>query len=135
MGVVFIAGATFFAQRTDVAPKLQLDLQGLRTDGRASPLPGGGYRLSYTHPSGTIYSRSWKGNFGVQRPDQASGIAIAYSPERPENFQPATVSYVPGLTVMVLTIAGMSCILYANRRLRRPRLAPRRVKEDRPGQG
>ncbi len=120
-GVLFIAGATFFAQRTDVAPKLQLDFQGVRTEGRASLLPGGGYRLSYTHPSGTIYSRSWKGNFGIQRLNRSSEVEVAYSSTRPETFQPATVSYVPGLSVVVLTIAGMSCILYVNRRIRRMR--------------
>ena len=42
-------------------------------------------------------------------------VTMAYNPQDPTEFQPATVSYVPGTVVGLVFALGMASILYARR--------------------
>ncbi|MBI4559447.1 MAG: hypothetical protein HY706_17810 [Candidatus Hydrogenedentes bacterium] len=123
IGAVLVGAAAYLAERWDLGTKLELDLWGARASGTLEPLDGRSYRLSYTHPSGGIYSRR------ILRPElrmdkERMEIVVAYDATQPDRFQPADISYWPGAFAALLLITGMMFILQGRRKLLR-RLRPR----------
>jgi hypothetical protein len=120
LGLALLTAGTIVGVKTDVAPRLRLDLFGGRSDGTIERLPPLGYRISYRHPSGAQWSISpYRGWIGLRRVgEEPVKIVMAYDPEKPSEFQPAGSSSVAGGVVFVLLLAGLTLLLRANRRLR-----------------
>lgn len=118
MGLLLFGGALFIGQRTELSETFQLDFQGERTSGRAERLSNKFYRLTYTHTSGDIYSRTYSGSRGIPKSDgETVSLLIAYDPQRPNEFQPAGISYLPMAAVVALSAAGATLVFFANHRL------------------
>jgi hypothetical protein len=125
-GVVLFCLALYLAQRFDLSPNLRTDLQGVVAQGSAERLQEGLYRLTYTHPSGTVFSRTYKGRVSVPDPKHATPLRIVYNPNNPQEFQPSGISYVPAVFVTIFTALGAGLVFYANNRLVRQSIASRR---------
>ncbi|MFO7973284.1 MAG: hypothetical protein R6V12_01465 [Candidatus Hydrogenedentota bacterium] len=113
-GVVLVLSAALLAQRTGLGTSLVLDLKGLRTIGSAEPMGDGVYYLRYQHPRGAIYRRRYTGRLsGEPMPNGELEVAVVFHPEKPNRFQPAGLSYLPGVVALTMFIAGMWCVLRA----------------------
>jgi len=110
VGLVLALGASFLAQRAELGRRLALDVKGQRTTGSAEPM-GDHYSTRYEHHQGTIYRRSYTGRLsGEPSPDGTLEIAIVYDIAEPNQFQPAGLSYLPGVAALTLFILGMACV-------------------------
>ena len=124
-GIVCVAMAIAVARHFQVASTLPLDLKGDRAEGTAERLDAGQYRLRYEHPSGSIHTRSYGRSFGLQgRSEKTFPITVAYNFHDAGCFQPARISYLPGLLTAGLFAAGMVLVLRARGRSRRPSSKP-----------
>ena len=118
-GVALVLGASLFAQRAGLGRNLVLDFRGMRAIGSAEPMADGAYSLRYEHPSGVIYRRHYSGRLsGEPSPEEAFDIAIVFDPDDPRHFQPAGLSYLPGVAALTAFIVGMVCVLKAHARIR-----------------
>lgn len=125
VGLVLALGASVFAQRTGLGRSLALDFKGVRTIGTAEPHGGKVYRIRYEHPSGSIHRRLYTGRLsGEELPGGELEIAVVFSPEEPGEFQPAGLSYLPGVVAVTMFIAGMWCVLKARSLMRAHYLTP-----------
>lgn len=124
MALFFVALAV--AQRTEVGARLKIDLKGNVTEGSAERIGEGLYRLRYTHPEGTVYSKSYRGRVAGTDPAHATPLRIAYSTTDPQFFQPAGASYLPAAIVLVISTLGAGMVFYANHRLVRQSLSRRK---------
>ncbi len=124
LGVGCAFAAAVVAERTDFGTKFTLDFQGERARGSAKALEDGVYRLTYRHPSGTLYSQTRHDarlNLDVP-PGESAPLEMSYMPDEPDRFQPAGQAYRPGILIAALMFVGLCCVVYANRRIRhRPR--------------
>lgn len=129
-GIALVGCSVYFAQRWDVMQRLSLDFRGERAEGSAERIEDDSYRLRLDMGD-RILSRTYDGGFGVQSTgDRVFDVTMAYDPADPTDFQPSTISYIPGILVGLLFAFGMSSILYARRivqRIRRTQNAPVRV--------
>lgn len=122
-GIALVGCAVYVAQRWNVMQRLSLDFRGERTVGSAERIDEGSYRLRLDMGD-RILSRTYDGSFGTQSTgDRVFDVTMAYDPADPTDFQPATVSYIPGVIVGLLFAFGMSSILYARRIVQRVRRA------------
>lgn len=122
-GIALVGCSVYFAQRWNVMQRLSLDFRGERTEGTAERVDEGSYRLRLDMGD-RILSRTYDGGFGVQSTgDRVFDVTMAYDPADPTDFQPATISYLPGIVVGLLFAFGMSSILYARRIVQRVRRA------------
>ena len=114
-GMALVGLSVYLAQHWDVMKRCSLDFRGERTHGSAERNEDGTYRLRLDFGD-RILSRSYTGGFGFQSPDgQVFDVTMAYNPENPSDFQPATISYVPAAIVGAVFALGMASILYARR--------------------
>lgn len=119
LGIVLASAGVLVANHYELGRSAILDFQGARAQGWAESWPdGGGYRLSYTHPSGTLYGALYKKPISMGGKNRIA-IAVAYLPDAPDKFQPAGLSYIPGASALTLFAGGMALILRARRRLTR----------------
>ena len=115
LGMALVGLAVYLAQRWELAQKLSLDFRGERVEGTAERYEDGSYRLRFS-TSTNIYSRSYRGDLGIQRETgKSTPIALVRDPQEPNRFQPMTVSYRPGVVVTVVFLLGMASVLYARR--------------------
>lgn len=113
-GVLLVMASILVANALRLAPNAIMDWQGLRTEGSAERMEDGSYALRYTHPGGAIYRLRYHGSLGFQgSPNQMSTITIVYLPQRPAEFQPAGISYVPTAVVLPIALAGFMLVLRA----------------------
>jgi len=118
-GLLLALGASVLAQRTGLGKSLELDFKGIRAVGTAEPM-GDDYNIRYEHPDGTIFRRLYTGRLsGEPLPQGKLEIAIAFDPEEPSRFQPAGLSYLPGVAALTMFIAGMWCVLKGRSAMRR----------------
>lgn len=118
-GIALVGFSVYLSQRWDVMERAALDFRGDRAQGSAERNDDGTYRLRLDFGE-RILSRSYKGGFGFQSSDKpVFQVMMAYNPQNPSEFQPATVSYVPSAVVGVVFILGMASILYARRIVQR----------------
>jgi uncharacterized membrane protein YedE/YeeE len=114
-GMALVGLSIFLAQRWDAVPRLSLDFRGERAHGTAERSEDGAYRLRLDLGD-RILSRTYEGGFGFQSSDKRIfDVTMAYDPQDPTDFQPATISYVPGTIVGLVFALGMGSILYARR--------------------
>jgi len=117
IGAALAATGTIVAAHYDLGRTVEMDYKGVRATGWAEAFPGGGgYRLSYTHPSGTRYGLLYRKPLAMNGHERIQ-LDVVYLPDDPEKFQPAGLSYVPGGISLALFGAGMAGILRARRRL------------------
>jgi len=110
VGLVLALGASFLAQRAELGKRLTLDFKGQRSTGFAEPM-GDDYSIRYEHPNGTIFRRLYTGRLsGEPSPEGRLEIAIVFDPGEPSQFQPAGLSYLPGVIALTLFILGMACV-------------------------
>ena len=123
-GLLLTIAAAVFADRTGLAVKFKLDAQGVRASGEAEHLDRGAYRIRYTHPGGTIVTRTFMHGEGYLNvtAEKPVPVDIVYNPGDPNEFQLAGQSYVPGAATFTLLIVGLGGVVYGNRRLRRIRI-------------
>lgn len=120
VGVLLVLGASVFAQRTGLGKSLVLDVKGVRTIGSAEPMGPGVYHIRYQHPTGTIYRHQYTGRLsGEPLPSGEIEIAVVFNPQKPNEFQPAGLSYLPGVIAPAVFVAGMWCVLKARTVMRR----------------
>lgn len=129
-GIALVGCSVYLAQRWDIMQRLSLDFRGERSSGTAERGDEGTYRLRLDMGD-RILSRTYEGGFGMQSTNgRIFDVTMAYDPADPTDFQPATISYFPGILVGLLFALGMGSILYARRivqRIRRTQNAPVRV--------
>lgn len=117
VGAALIAVSALVANHYDLSRNLQMDFKGVRVQGTIEPWPGAnGVRLSYKHPSGTLYAMLYR------KPVRWAGrgrapIELVYLPTKPETFQPAGLSYLPGAGALTLFLLGLTGVLSARHRL------------------
>ncbi len=115
-GVVCVLLASFIAQRSGVGKTGPLDLKGARGPATVERSPEGACNIRFEAPSGVIHRQRYNGGFGFQRlTGPISDITVAYDPNKPGDFQPAGVSYIPGGASLLLFLAGMALVLHARR--------------------
>lgn len=120
VGVLLVLGASVFAQRTRLGASLALDFKGVRTIGAAEPMGGDVYHIRYQHPGGTIFRRRYTGRLsGAPSSGGEFEIAVVFNPEQPNAFQPAGLSYLPGVIALTMFAAGMWCVLKARSAMRK----------------
>jgi len=115
-GIALVGFSVYLSQRWDVMQRLTLDLRGERAEGSAErDEDGESYRLRLDLGD-RILSRTYDGGFGLQSSDKRIfDVTMAYDPQDPTDFQPATVSYISGTIVGLVFALGMASILYARR--------------------
>ncbi len=114
-GVLIVTVSIFVARYFELALHIGLDLQGERVMGTAQPNEDGSYRLRY-ETEGGIHARTYRGGFGLQdTADHPFDVQLVRDPEQPGRFQPAGLSYLPGVLTLAIFCVGMACILHARR--------------------
>ncbi|HPJ98948.1 MAG TPA: hypothetical protein PKW60_05645 [Candidatus Hydrogenedentes bacterium] len=109
-GLILALGASFLAQRFDLGRRFALDFKGKHVIGIAERM-GDDYNIRYEHPDGTIFRRLYKGTLsGSPSSDGKFEIAIVFDPGEPSQFQPAGLSYLPGVAALTLFILGMASV-------------------------
>jgi len=122
-GIALVGLSVYFAQRWDVMQRLSLDFRGERAQGSAERIENGMHRLRLDMGD-RILSRTYEGGFGTQSSGKrVFDLTMAYDPGDPTEFQPATISYIPGAVVGLLFALGMGSILYARRIVQQVRRA------------
>lgn len=125
IGLVVLGG--YLAERMNLREALYLDFSGAKAEGAAERQPDGRYRISYRHPSGSIYSRSNQRGLGVQSLRGEEGpIRVRYDPNRPNDFQPAGMSFLPAALAGTFFLAGMAFVLQGRRIALAQRRNPKR---------
>ncbi|MCP4639968.1 MAG: hypothetical protein GY851_06035 [bacterium] len=131
-GLACVFLASYVAQRAQLGRTLMLDMKGERAAGSAEVREDGAYHLRYKHPDGDIFRRVHRGGLGVQRPDESGAVTIAFNPEDGSEFQPATISYKPGVVALGLFLAGLVFVLGTRRTLLRAKRGAKASKQDAP---
>ena len=115
VGVLIVTASIFVARYFELQLHIGLDLQGERVMGSAQPNENGSYRLRYETEDG-IHARTYRGGFGLQETsDRPFDVQLVRDPEKPGRFQPAGLSYLPGVLTLAIFCVGMACILHARR--------------------
>ncbi len=115
-GVLLVTVSIFVARYFELNQHIGLDLQGERIQGSAEPTEDGAYRLRYEATDGGIHARTYRGGFGLQATaDHPFEVELVRDPETPGRFQPAGLSYLPGVLTLMIFCVGMACILHARR--------------------
>lgn len=114
--MLLASAGVLVANHYELGRTAEMDFKGVRAPGWAETFPGGGYRLSYTHPSGTHYGTLYRKPISMGG-ESRKAITITYLPNDPQKLQPAGLSYLPGACAVALFAAGMAFILRARRRL------------------
>lgn len=116
VGVLIVTAAIFVARYFEVGLHIGLDLQGERVTGLAEPNGDGSYRLRYETADG-IHARTYRGGFGLQDSSSEHPFDVEFvaDPEKPGRFQPAGLSYLPGVLTLAIFCVGMACIFHARR--------------------
>jgi len=118
-GTLLVLAAILVAQYFNLGPKLSLDFGGRRIQGSAQRLHDSVYVLRFQDPMGDIHRKRYRGSFGYQRSHKDKfDVTITYDPQDSTKFQPAGVSYFPGLISGALFLAGMTAVLRARQLVR-----------------
>ncbi len=109
-GLVLALGASFLAQYFDLGRRFTLDFKGKRVIGIAERM-GDDYNIRYKHSDGTIFRRLYKGKLSeVPTSEGKFEVALVFDPREPNQFQPAGLSYLPGVAALTLFILGMASV-------------------------
>ncbi len=115
VGVLLVTVSIFVARYFELGQHIGLDFQGERVSGSAEPTDDGAFRLRYEAEDG-IHARTYRGGFGLQETaDHPFDVDLVADPEKPGRFQPAGLSYLPGVLTLMIFCVGMACILHARR--------------------
>ena len=106
-GVALVVAAMLVANHTGLMDSLGLDFKGEQAVGRAEMDPNGRCILRFEDPTGAIRRKQYDGGFGFQRLNNGvTEIRVVYDPSDPDSFQPAGLSYVPGVVTAILFLSG-----------------------------
>ncbi len=119
IGTILVILAALAADRLEIRDLLKTDLSGKTISGTIEK-HGSWWRVTYHHPSGSIYTRNWHTLPGNISPgaEQSHSIRLRYNPRSPEQFQPLGASIKPALATLFLFLCGMVLVLRARHLMR-----------------